>query len=520
MKKTRKFIALIILAVMLLMTFTGTAQAASTTIEPFTDEEIVTLINEKKLSDTSFSPMNLLRVYVRDDVIDDAALTEELKKKLSDASLPKLSADDLEAKGIIKLSDKINNGNIDVDDPTFLLALYSQIYTSSSEAPNTHVNTLQEGVLAKNNIGKDNIEIRTTLEFPDTILNKYEGLSSYKVFGEKGNKYTISSKTATEAEIGKIHDAIEQLSKKIGEDNSYSDALAILIEQVQVVAIVESEKITYTLTLGSDQNWYLVPDKVLTPAQPDKKEEFSTTLSYTAVIDGKTITGELKDGTYYPGFDEKQPEKDADVTAYIKSNNDLPILETDGVALTTDGKPNSKGWYYVDVNDKTVIAKIYPFDDYDNLNDNGMVKEKVVLTSTDGLKDDQTVSIKWPFRIIKETQDPETITEETKKVIVTITTNLPMDEKKLPEGWKFTTDDEGKTQHRIEKEYTRDGGNVNEPVIVTAHGRTDTDSTKVKITWPEKLPLKHPQTGGTLTIAILAVFALGFCVVTYRKFRK
>ena len=44
-------------------------------------------------------------------------------------------------------------------------------------------------------------------------------------------------------------------------------------------------------------------------------------------------------------------------------------------------------------------------------------------------------------------------------------------ETKLPSDWKFTQDEEGKTQHRIYKEYLRNDGNKEEEIIVTANGK-------------------------------------------------
>lgn len=370
------------------------------------------------------------------------------------------------------------------------------------------------------------------------ILKKLESELNYKAddikmscivnFASDANKetseinFTYNYKTTTASELETLAKQVEDNSKLLGFDH-YGEYRANYCK-IRVNATMPDGAV-YSLTIGDsgeyEDNWYMVKTK-----EADPKPEFKTKLDYTAIIDREDVGGTLTNGTFYPKYSEKKVEKDADVTATITSTTKSDIEKINDVELKTDGTKNSLGWYYVNKSDKTVIAKDYPFDSYDNLTANGMVNEKdLKLTSSDNLTDTQSVSIKWPFRIIDVTQTPTEIKEDTDKVIVTITTNLPMDKNKLPEGWSFTSDDEGKTQHRISKEYLRKDGDKKEEIIVTANGRDDTDETKTKIEWPSKKddtvsPDPHPQTGATCLGAIALIGIVGVAITRYRKLKK
>ena len=177
---------------------------------------------------------------------------------------------------------------------------------------------------------------------------------------------------------------------------------------------------------------------------------------------------------------------------------------------------NEDGWYYPSVNDKTTIAKLYPFSKYDNSTDNGMVTEKVELENEEGLKSNQTVSIKWPFRIIDKTYDPKDITQDTKTVTVTITTNLPMDPSKIPDGWTIVPDTDN---HKITKTYNR-GDNVNEDVTVYKNKTGDTANTDVTIDWSGNKPSVLPQTGESIKVLALIVLCLGIAIVFVKKVKN
>ena len=237
--------------------------------------------------------------------------------------------------------------------------------------------------------------------------------------------------------------------------------------------------------------------------------EFKTTLEYKSEPAGKLIGG-----TYYPPYYENDDaRKDVDATALIKSKTDEEIKATNGVDLTTDGKPNSEGWYYPDVNDKKVIAKDYPFDTYDNTTDNGMVKETVLLTGAEGGEDSQTPSIKWTFRrkVKEEKENPDG------SITVTITYNLPVDEDSIPSDWSPVYDDDGTTIHKIQR-VIKKGEDYDKDVPVKQNGTDATVVTPVKIEW-EKAPV-IPQAGSALAVVVAGIVIVsGIALVSYRKYR-
>jgi len=273
--------------------------------------------------------------------------------------------------------------------------------------------------------------------------------------------------------------------------------------------VVDGDNNTWVLVLGQDQNCYLVNNKVF-------NDEFDTTLEYIAKIDEKEVGGTVENEVYKPNYDKDNIKRDADVTAIIKSTNGDNIATVNGKALDSTGKTNEDGWYYPNVNDKTTIAKLYPFSKYDNSTDNGMVTEKVELGNEESLKSNQTVSIKWPFRIIDKTYDPKDITQDTKTVTVTITTNLPMDPSKIPDGWTIVPDTDN---HKITKTYNR-GDNVNEDVTVYQNKTGDTANTDVTINWSGNKPSVLPQTGESIKVLALIVLCLGIAIVFVKKVKN
>lgn len=273
--------------------------------------------------------------------------------------------------------------------------------------------------------------------------------------------------------------------------------------------VVDGDNNTWVLVLGQDQNCYLVNNKVF-------NDEFDTTLEYIAKIDEKEVGGTVENEVYKPNYDKDNIKRDADVTAIIKSTNGDNIVTVNGKALDSTGKTNEDGWYYPNVNDKTTIAKLYPFSKYDNSTDNGMVTEKVELENEEGLKSNQTVSIKWPFRIIDKTYDPKDITQDTKTVTVTITTNLPMNPSKIPDGWTIVPDTDN---HKITKTYNR-GDNVNEDVTVYQNKTGDTANTDVTINWSGNKPSVLPQTGESIKVLALIVLCLGIAIVFVKKVKN
>lgn len=264
-------------------------------------------------------------------------------------------------------------------------------------------------------------------------------------------------------------------------------------------------------------NFYLVTDKTLDPVPDDTK--FETELNYEAFIGTKDVGGKLENGTFMPSYDETNIKEDADVTAIINSKNKEEIVKVNNKNVT-DTPSNDQPWYYPNQGDKTKVAKKYPFDTYDNSTDNGMVSEKVTLTSSDNKTSEQNVSIKWPFRIIDKTYDPETPTDDTNEVTVTIETNLPMDPNKVPDGWTIVPDTD---YHKISKTYKK-GEKIDEDVTVYQNKTGDSDKTHVSYTWPGDKTDKSvankaiSQTGEKVSFAlIIAVIAVIAAIVINKK---
>ena len=267
--------------------------------------------------------------------------------------------------------------------------------------------------------------------------------------------------------------------------------------------------------------------KITWPAE----EQFDTKLDYSANIDGKEVGGELKGGVYYPKYDESNPKKDADVIATITTTTDGATIEkiNDKDIGESKDNPNEDGWYYTNANDKTAVSKVYPFDKYNNSKDNGIVEEVAISKKGSSEKiSTQKVSVKWPFRIIDHTTKDNgdgSITE-------TITTNLPMDPDKVPEGWTMVP---GTDNHQITRTKTKNDGNIDEIVDVYQNGTGDKASTESKYTWPEEnksveeikpsqenkqQKIVLPQTGESYVIAIFILLAVGMAVISRKKSRR
>lgn len=262
----------------------------------------------------------------------------------------------------------------------------------------------------------------------------------------------------------------------------------------------------YRMVVGNDNKFYLLSTKA-----QEEESKFKTTLEYSSEVQGK-----MDGDTYLPPYyanEEKNAKKDLDATAIIKSTTKEEIVKTNGVDLTADGKANSEGWFYKDVKDKTVIAKVYPFDDYDNTKFNGAVTETVKLTGAQGGEDTQKPSIRWTFRLINR-DDKENADGS---LTVTLTYNLPVDPDSIPEGWSPIYDEDGKTIHKITITIKK-GENYDKDVTVNRNGdKDDKVTTHVKKTW-EKLSPSLPQTGAFS--AVLVVIVAGAAVFAVTRFRK
>lgn len=392
------------------------------------------------------------------------------------------------------------------------------------------------------NIDVNDIEVCTTVIYP-----KVDGVN------EKEESYTISSKNGVTEEhiemIEKFGDynykiarnhiikiLIENAKKNEGidlkeEDLSEENILECIdiiknsmAQQKISVTLVTANKENYKLVVGSDRNFYL--EKVTTEKPSEEKKDFSTELEYTAISGSEKLEGKMSaDGSTFlpPYYDNDDSKKDADAIATIISKTDEEIVATDGVTLTNDGKANSKGWYYPNLDNKKVIAKDYPFDDYDNTKYNGIIKETVKLTGAEGGTDTQTPSIQWTFR--RKTTDKKTNSDES--ITVTITYNLPVDPDSIPDGWEPVYDSDGQTIHKITRTFKK-GEEYDKDVTVKQNGTGVTNTTPVTITWPkddgkkEELPTVLAKTGETtkyILIAFIAGLAI-FAVIRYRKLKN
>ena len=394
-----------------------------------------------------------------------------------------------------------------------------------------------------------NLAQKLSIDEKDIIVNyeiKMPALESVNIKGKETQKIVVENGAVkqTADEIKKIADLCIEYNGEVytsrkyaniglgetdadwddWEDKDESNKMELNFTFLSATATL-SDGTEYYLVVGANDehknNWYLVSSDYL----ENKTPEFKTTLNYIAIIEGKDVggtRGTTQNKPFYPNYDEQNIEKDADVTAIITSTTGNDIVEVNGEKLSDTAKtPNNGGWYYIDINNKKEIAKDYKFDDYDNTTYYGIVpEENVKLTSADGLTDTQVVSIIWPFRIIKQTQDPEKIDENTTQVRVEITTNLPMDPDQLPPGgWAFTDDEEGQTQHRIYRIFEKVDGDFDEEIVVKADGRSDTDTTTNPIKWKEKLPTEHVKAGENKYFIILGIVAIVvvLSIIRYRK---
>ena len=264
---------------------------------------------------------------------------------------------------------------------------------------------------------------------------------------------------------------------------------------------------------------------------PEEKK-FETDLSYKSDVAGKE-----ENGTYYPQYtinEDSNAKKDLDVTAIITSKTKEEIIKVvvggKTAELTAENnspsKANELGWYYPNVNNKTEIAKLYKFDVYDNVNDNGKVKEEVKVIGSLGGEDTETPKIEWTFRRINKTQ----VTNSDGSTTVTITYNLPVDKESIPDGWSPVYDDDKVTIHAITRVFPK-GTKYDEDVTVAQNGNKDkTVTTHVTITAQEgkkeetkkdKSDNLGPQAGAfSFVFAILIAGAVVVAITRYRKMKN
>lgn len=279
---------------------------------------------------------------------------------------------------------------------------------------------------------------------------------------------------------------------------------------ISIDAILPDET-TYKLVIGENDKW--VRNWLLEKVEASKPvADFNTTIEYDCKTDDNTKGKMSDDGKIYlpPYYDNDNNKKDADAVATIKSTTDETIVKTNGVALTDSnvkGNPNSEGWYYPDINNKKVIAKDYPFDNYDNTTYNGIVSEKVDLTGGEGGKSSQEPSIKWTFR----RKIKEQVEKDDGTTVVTITYNLPVEESSIELGWSPIYDNDGKTIHKITRTFKK-GEKYDKDVTVKQNGTGVPNTTHVTVK-----PKVLPATGQSTTLIFVILFIAVIAITRYFK---
>ena len=392
------------------------------------------------------------------------------------------------------------NAKYEANDSTNILAL-AQIYPTAAldeddfmiESRQNLWNAIANEIiysLAKDkNIPKDEITLTTSV--------------SMDAVGDiEGSSYELDNKTKT---IASTDAKIKQLSLA---NKNIIDAVNAEYGEGTMDDSTTNFRITVTLDTVNNGQWHLVLGRDNVFYLITTIPEFSTTMKYDDTPDDGT--------TYRPQYKENDlDKKDLDVVVTIKSETDEAIVSTNGVALTNDKTPNSEGWYYPDLEDKTVIAKTYKFDDYDNTTANGKVNETVDLVGEHRGEDTQKPSIEWTFRrkTITETENDD------ESVTFVITYNLPVDVESVPSDWSVIYDEDGKTVHKITKTVKK-GEDYEKDVVVKQNGTDKTVSTPVKKLWNEDktvAPEVLPQTGAfaVVFVAIVAGIAV-FAITRYR----
>lgn len=254
---------------------------------------------------------------------------------------------------------------------------------------------------------------------------------------------------------------------------------------------------------------YREDKKPAEPAPDPEPAKFETSLDYEGVegTEVKKKATSEQENPFLPHYmDNDNNKKDMDAIAYIRSKTEENIVSVDGAKLTEDGKPNEKGWYYPDTTNKKVVAKKYPFDTYNNKVDNGKVNENVEVIGENGGKAQENPNIEWTFRrkIVEEETKPDG------SKVITITFNLPIDEKRVEEGWTPLADEDGAVR-RITRTFKK---NESYEKDVPAYQ----NETGKEIKTPVKLtPPVISKTGETTFFIVAGIVAAAAVVVVIRR---
>lgn len=551
MKITKRIIAIALLAVMMFAAFSQTAKAfiidpswfdghhgtfppappapgrpdPDPEEGPYSEEALNIAYNGSTA--TRVSQMFLLEIYTSQDV----AKKEEYKAQLKEPGKSMQDLSNLEDRGIIFCGGNANKDTskdtIDVVDAQYILRTAQLCYEEGTDRDHQRtMNNLEKAkefmaapIAEKLDISEDNIQFVIKNSYPENVLRGlgelYEAdVEDYSLFD--GTNYFVTDKDTTLEEIDEKSDEYRELLGQIFARNISDEDIPLLYTgwfvSAQAIATTPTQRITYDLTLGKDLNWYMVPSNI-------EDLTFRTELTYIGKTKaGERLDGKLIDDTYYPQYYENYvSEEDTDATATIKSKTEENIVAVKigdkTIEMKEDGTPNEAGWYYPDKDNKLVIAKDYQIEDYDNIKDQGKVKENVGLIGSLGGEDEQTPSIEWTFRYIKEdiTTNPDNSTT------IVETTNLPIDPNSIPDGWAPIYDADGITIHRItitipaNKGYDKDVP-VNQ---LRDDGKIVTATTHVTIQ-----PKKLSKTGESFLLTFVAIGIAVFMIAKFNKFKK
>ena len=388
----------------------------------------------------------------------------------------------------------LQDGIIDASDASAMISYGAG--TVREDEPIAQASGIWENNIVdiSNSIAKYYSEQRKTVDptsikvVVDVIVPKNEEL------GISENQYSYSIDT----ENGYTEEAYQKA--KSLRSNFRACEIDDRVQFIKITATTPDGRVFKTV-VGTDNNIYL-----LEPASiEEKKDTFDTTMSYTALDkttedDGNTFLA--------PYTDNDNPKKDSDVTVKIKSTtgDDIVSVVNGETSAELSKEANSLGWYYPNEEDKTVIAKVYQFDTYDNTTYNGKVSETVKLISEDGQEDTQKPSIEWTFR--RKTK--EETTNNDGSITVVITYNLPVDKDSIPSGWSAIYDQDGETIHKITKTIKK-GENYKQDVTVKQFGGDKKVTTTVEKVWA------IPQTGEAWIVASVAIIALVVFMFTRRR---
>lgn len=559
MKITKRIIAIVLLTVMMFAAFSQTAKAFIIDPDWFSNYggshsplpplqpapgqpapepsggpyswEVLNIVYNATTA-TRISQAFLLEIYVSQDV----AKKEEYKAQLKESGKSMQDLSNLEDRGIVFCGGSANKGDskdtITVEDGQVILCTSQICYEEGTDSDHqTTMDCLERAkefmaapIAEKLDISEDDIQLVVTDSFPEDAMRAFgewyqADIEDYTLFGDLD--YFVIDKNTTVNEINEKIDAYRAmiaqiLAKEIPDGEMTEEAIAQVymgwFVSAQAIATTPTQRITYDLTLGKDLNWYMVPSKI-------EDLTFRTELTYIGKTKaGERLDGKLIDDTYYPQYYENYvSEEDTDATAKITSKTEEDIVAVKigdkTIEMKEDGTPNEAGWYYPDKDNKLVIAKDYQIEDYDNIEDQGKVKEKVGLVGSLGGEDEQEPSIEWTFRYIKEdiTTNPDNSTT------IVETTNLPIDPDSIPDGWKPIYDADGITIHRItitipaNKGYDKDVP-VNQ---LRDDGKIVTATTHVTIE-----PKKLSKTGESFLLTFVAIGIAVFMIAKFQKFKK